>query len=432
MKSASPRGPRVQSYNGGNQESPFEDDRQWGKDSMNSYKKIRLMLVGTGGYAQFYLETLSRPELLRKAEFVCAVDPFMSAETKSALEEKGVRTFADMQKAYDEMGPVDLTFCVTPLPYHLENIRTAVRNGSHVLCEKPAAPVLEQLEPMIALEKTSGRGIAIGFQWSFAPAMLACKRDILNGKFGKPLYARALVLWPRPESYFRRGTGWGGRRYGRDGMIINDSVASNATAHYLHNLYFMLGDAMNTSAMPAELEASIGRANNIENYDTVSIRAKLENGAEILYLASHAVEHTQNPMVEFHFEKAVVSYDCDTNCLTARCADGSVVEYGQVDSSVDNKVNTVVDTVREGDWSRVPCLPSTTRPHVYTVDALFHHAEIVSFPQEMIGVYEPDDPEKRGIFVRGLEEELHKAYEANQPVDFLETTTKRSLKKVLS
>ena len=390
------------------------------------------MLVGTGGYAQFYLETLSRPELLRKAEFVCAADPFMSAETKSALEEKGVRTFDDMQKAYDEMGPIDLTFCVTPLPYHLENIRTAVRNGSHVLCEKPAAPVLEQLEPMIALEKTSGKGIAIGFQWSFAPAMLACKRDILNGKFGKPLYARALVLWPRPESYFRRGTGWGGRRYGKDGRIINDSVASNATAHYLHNLYFMLGDAMNTSAMPAELEASIGRANCIENYDTVSIRAKLENGAEILYLASHAVEHTQNPMVEFHFEQAVVSYDCDTNCLTARCMDGSVVEYGQVDSSVDTKVHTVVDAVREGDWSRVPCLPSTTRPHVYTVDTLFHHAEIVSFPQEMIGVYEPDDPEKRGVFVRGLEEELHKAYEANQPADFLEITTKRSLKTALS
>lgn len=137
-------------------------------------------------------------------------------------------------------------------------------------------------------------------------------------------------------------------------------------------------------------------------------------------------------MVEFHFEQAVVSYDCGTNCLTARCMDGSVVEYGQVDSSVDTKVNTVVDAAWEGDWSRVSCLPSTTRPHVYTADALFHHAEIVSFPQEMIGVYEPDDPEKRGIFVCGLAETLHKAYEANQPVDFLETTTKRSLKTALS
>ena len=45
-------------------------------------------------------------------------------------------------------------------------------------------------------------------------------------------------------------------------------------------------------------EISIGRANRIENYDTVSIKAKLENGAEILYLASHAVKHTQNPMKE--------------------------------------------------------------------------------------------------------------------------------------
>lgn len=387
---------------------------------MDSYKKIRLMLVGTGGYAQFYLETLSRPELLQKAEFVCAADPFMSAETKSALEAKGVRTFDDMQKAYNEMGPIDLTLCVTPLPYHLEHIRTAVQNGSHVLCEKPAAPVLEQLEPMIALEQTCGKGIAIGFQWSFAPAMLACKRDILNGTFGKPLYAKALVLWPRPESYFKRGSGWGGRRYGKDGVIINDSVASNATAHYLHNLYFMLGDAMNTSAMPVELQMSTGRANNIENYDTVSVKAKLENGAEILYLSSHAVEHTQNPLIEFHFERAVVSYDCDTNCLTASCADGSTVEYGPVDGSVDTKVHTVIDAVREDNWSSVPCLPSTAKPHVYTVDALFRHSEIVPFPQEIIAVYEPDDPEKRGVFVRGLEEAFHKAYQANRPMDFAE------------
>ena len=40
-------------------------------------------------------------------------------------------------------------------------------------------------------------------------------------------------------------------------------------------------------------------------------------------------------------------------------------------------------------------------------------------------------PRPESYFRRGLEE-LHKAYEANQPVDFLETTTKRSLKTALS
>ena len=41
-------------------------------------------------------------------------------------------------------------------------------------------------------------------------------------------------------------------------------------------------------------------------------------------------------------------------------------------------------------------------------------------------------PRPESYFRRGLEEELHKAYEANQPVDFLEITTKRSLKTALS
>ena len=66
---------------------------------MSCCEKSRVMLVGTGGYAGFYLETLEKPEFTQKAEFVCAVDPFCAPETKERLEKQGVRVFDDMQTA---------------------------------------------------------------------------------------------------------------------------------------------------------------------------------------------------------------------------------------------------------------------------------------------------------------------------------------------
>ena len=116
---------------------------------MKCSEKLKLVLAGAGGYGRFYLEALARPEILDKAEFSGVVEPFLNPETKLELERRGVPVFSDLSSAYEALGQVDLTCIVTPLPFHLEHIRTALEHGSHVLCEKPAAPVLDQLEPMI-------------------------------------------------------------------------------------------------------------------------------------------------------------------------------------------------------------------------------------------------------------------------------------------
>ncbi len=388
---------------------------------MKCSEKLRLLLVGAGGYGHFYLEALARPEISRKVDFAGVVEPFLNLEVETELKRRKVPVFKDMESAYKMLGRVDLTCIVTPLPYHLEHIKTALSYKSHVLCEKPAAPVMDQLKPMIELERNAGKCLAIGFQWSFAPAMLRCKRDILSGLFGDLIYAKALILWPRPEAYFKRGSGWGGKRCAEDGAPINDSVASNATAHYLHNLYFMLGDSMKEAALPAEIEVSVARANAIENYDTICIRGRMKQGGSLLYLASHAVEHTQNPLIEYRFEKASILYDCESNRLTAYFNDGSVKKYGEVESDVHTKLEAVIDGIRKGNYeSSIFCTPSTCKPHVWTVDHIFYHEKIYPFPAERLNFYCPDQDDKRGVYVDGLEEACREAYRENKFLNFAE------------
>ena len=50
-----------------------------------------------------------------------------------------------------------------------------------------------------------------------------------------------MPLWPRDERYYSRN-GWAGVKRTNDGTWILDSPTNNACAHFLHNMFYVLGD----------------------------------------------------------------------------------------------------------------------------------------------------------------------------------------------
>jgi predicted dehydrogenase len=122
----------------------------------------------------------------------------------------------------------------------MEQTLTALRGGSHVLCEKPAAATPKEAVRMQEAAQAAGRHLAIGYQWSYSRAVQDLKRDILQGRFGRPVGLKSIVLWPRDAAYYHRAP-WAGRMQDGEGRPIRDSVANNATAHYLHTMFFLLG-----------------------------------------------------------------------------------------------------------------------------------------------------------------------------------------------
>ena len=236
--------------------------------------------------------------------------------------------------------------------------------------------------------------------------------------FGKPLELKTLVLWPRNADYFSRGTGWAGKIKDADGFSIYDSIANNAAAHYLHNMFYVLGDKINTALAPESFEAELLRANKIENFDTAVIKCKFQSGARALYVASHATDKNLNPVFEYVFENGRVLYSQDDvpsdignaelykkDCIRAVMNDGSVKEYGTPFDGGCRKVYIAADRVREAENGYERCGVETAAVHTEFINKLQQNCVITDFAQSEITV------DGKNTFVKGLYEKLIDIYD---------------------
>lgn len=368
--------------------------------------KVSILLVGIGGYAGTYVNPLLGGDF-PDCEIVGCADPFPSSCPRlDEIKERNIPVFSSMDEFFDAGLTADLAVISTPIHFHARQILQALEHGCHVLCEKPLCGDANDIDSLIEAEKKSGKYIGIGYQWSHSEAILELKRDILAGLYGEPVLLKTIVLWPRGFAYYGRGSGWAGKLKASDGSLILDSVANNAAAHYLHNIFFVLGDKIDTSASPKSVKAELKRANDIENYDTCRIEMEFEGGAKGLYLVSHATEEAQDPLFDYRFTKgrAVFDESGDEKVIRGIFGDGTVKVYGNPFIHVTNKLRRAVDAVKD---------PSV-KPYCGIEASAVHTRCIAEIQKYGIGQFAPDDivirEDGSGIYVRGLREEMMNEY----------------------
>lgn len=337
-------------------------------------KKIKVALIGIGGFGNQYVRALLEDPRAEAAQIVAACDPRPEGcERLEGLKAKGVPIYADPKALFAHV-QADLAVISTPIFLHVEHASLAFEMGCDVLLEKPIAATAEETAKILAARDRTGKKLAIGFQWCYDEAMKAFKADILSGRFGKLVSMKAMVLWPRDLAYYARGGGWAGKRCAADGRPLWDSVASNATAHYIMNMLWLAGAEPSAAAQLEPQRVWTGCANDIETFDSVAFTGKI-GGADVLYCASHAVgpQDTVNPVFRYVFERgeAVFSED-EGGILCVKMADGTEVNYGR---SVPNganveKVFQVLEACIADDWSALPCPGEAALCHAQAMDSI--------------------------------------------------------------
>ncbi len=338
-------------------------------------KTIRFGCIGIRGYGQIVCEYLTRHHLSKdeQIQFVVASDPVPEKCTEiiTKLKSVGVSISQDI----DELLAMDIDAVWLPLPIHLHKEFTisALTMGKAVICEKPAAGCISDVDAMIDVRDATGRPVIVGFQHLYDPVVETAKRTLVSGRLGKARRAVVYGCWPRTRQYYTR-TDWAGRMtLGQ--KIINDSPASNAMSHFIMLALFLLGLDYKTAATVKSVQSYLYRAAEIETYDTVSMRITTTDNIEIDIHLSHASQNIVTPTVRIYTEQGQ---------LTMIDADRMVIERGksseQIPWNTDSRVHiapTMAALLRNKTDLIHPASLENARQHVLACELASSYASVI-------------------------------------------------------
>jgi predicted dehydrogenase len=388
--------------------------------------EVTIALVGIGGYGGFYLEQLfgdgGKKSQEIGARLIAGVDPYAEKSGNTEyFQHRNIPIYPDLSSFYQD-NTADLVIIAAAIHFHAPLTCLALAQGSNVLCEKPLCATVSQAREMAQAESASGKFVAVGYQWSHSNAVQLLKNDIMAGILGKPVRLKTKVFWPRYASYYQRND-WAGMLKSPDGQWVLDSPMHNATAHYLHNMLYILGSQTAESAMPATIQAECYRANPITNFDTAALRCVTEQGIEILFYTSHAVPELIGPIFHYEFEQATVAYlpsrdnpdDPWSRRFIAQLRNGTTKDYGDPNEEDGLKIWQAIHSVKLQRQSNNGALPAcgilASTPQVMCVNGAYLSREINDFPQEII---RHDESEQDKLtWAEGLQETFERCYAHN-------------------
>ena len=324
-------------------------------------QEVSVAVLALGGYGNTYLRAMFAEGNAHNVKFVAGIDPNpVTCRFLDEFEARGIPIYPSLEAFYAEQ-TADLVVMSPPIPLHRPLTEYALAKGSCVLCEKPVTATVQDARAMLDADRASEKFVGIGYQWSYSPVIQALKQDVMGGVLGRPLRLKTKTFWPRRAGYYNRNN-WSAKIKSARGDWILDSPVHNATAHYLHNCFFVLGESLSASAWPVDVQAELYRANDIENYDTAALRAHTAEGVEILFYTTHAVYNNIGPIFRYEFENAVVDYAAYVGPIVAHFADGRVKDYGDPFAGQADKLWAAVDAVRTG--AELACGIETAMPEV--------------------------------------------------------------------
>ncbi len=234
-------------------------------------KTVRLGIIGLGNIGQHHFGYLTAGKVSR-AELVAVSDAVPSKLDRY----KPLKTFTDGEELI-RSGLVDAVIISTPHYQHTTLGIAALKQGLHVMVEKPISAHKADAERLIATHKQHPEQVFAGmFQLRAEPRYLKIQKLIQGGELGEIVRMSWIMTdWFRTEAYYASG-GWRATWKGEGGGVL-----LNQCLHNLDAMQWLLG-------MPARVRGfcQLGRFHQIEVEDNVSAYLEYPNGATGTFVSS--------------------------------------------------------------------------------------------------------------------------------------------------
>ena len=287
-----------------------------------------------------------------------------------------------------------------------------------MLCEKPPAGCVDDLDAMRRARDAAGLPAAIAYQDVYQPATMRLKRMLLDGGIGRLTGASVCMLWPRRARYYNRAS-WAGK-FKRDGTWVMDSPANNAMAHYINLPLYLMGSSVEESAQPVKVEAELYRANpNIENFDTMSLRVHLSSGATLLANYTHACSHVNSVPITIKGEAGTARRSHEEVVVEKRGGASDRWKYDPATGpfvALGNIIKRFAALVRgQPDDTRGVATLENTRPHLVSINGASEACEIRPIPASATETVEiPNSNGDTACAIKEIEHVMRQCHERGQ------------------
>lgn len=222
---------------------------------------INVAIVGAGIGAEHLDAYRQLPDRFH-VKTVCDLD---GARAASIVGDDDIAVETDFSTVLADPA-IDIVDICLPPHLHFANALLALKSGKHVICEKPLATSLKDVDALVEEAARVGRRLFPVFQYRYGPAMDQLKTLVDAGLTGKPFAASLETHWNRGVDYY--AVPWRGTWAGEQGGAV--------LGHAIHNhdlLMHIMGPVARLSAMITT------RVNDIETEDCAAITFQMENGA---------------------------------------------------------------------------------------------------------------------------------------------------------
>jgi predicted dehydrogenase len=224
---------------------------------------IKIGVVGLGAVSeQLHLPVLASIDFVEIAA-ACEADPLRRDRRKERWNIPNI--YKDYEEMYNE-SDLDAVFICLPNSMHFDAVKSALKHGLHVFCEKPLGMSAEKAFELVKIAKEKNLLLGVGYIRMLAEGYKNVADMVLSGKLGQIYQVHGVlanagpyVSWiPRSDWFLRKG----------EGGVLYDTCS-----HLFSILVYALSDRI------AEVSGAFSNTYKMpDTYDQVSGFFKTEKG----------------------------------------------------------------------------------------------------------------------------------------------------------
>ena len=186
-------------------------------------KKLDVAIAGLGraGWSRHFNELKDAPDF----QLVAVIDP-LPERLEEAAALSGCRTYKTSGAFWKKERP-EILVVATPTRLHERHARRALREGCHVILEKPMTTTLKSADRIIEEAERHGRRVLV-----YQPHRLAAETQTLKGILDSGILGPVYLIRRLLTRYVRRNDWQSLRKHG--GGMLN-----NYGAHYIDQLLYL-------------------------------------------------------------------------------------------------------------------------------------------------------------------------------------------------